>query len=76
MKKELLSYFKESIEDIAARYEISQEEMKAKLKKNYDGYRFSEEGSDIYNPWSILNCLADKKKYPFIGMRPDSPRLS
>ena len=60
-EKELYSYFKEGIEDLAARYEISHEEMKAKLKKNYDGYRFSEEGSDIYNPWSILNCMSDRK---------------
>lgn len=60
-EKELYSYFKEGIKMIAERYQISFDEMKAKLKKNYDGYRFAEEGSDIYNPWSVLNCFDDKK---------------
>lgn len=31
------------------------------LKKNYDGYRFSESGSDIYNPWSILNAMSESQ---------------
>ena len=31
------------------------------LKRNYDGYRFAEEGSEIYNPWSLLNALSESK---------------
>lgn len=27
------------------------------LKKYYDGYHFSEDLLDIYNPWSLMNCL-------------------
>lgn len=60
-EKELYSYFKPGIEELAERYDISHESACGMLKKNYDGYRFSEEGSDIYNPWSILNCMSDKK---------------
>lgn len=27
------------------------------LKKYYDGYHFSEDLTDVYNPWSLMNCL-------------------
>lgn len=33
----------------------------SKLKKYYDGYRFAEKGSDIYNPWSLLNALNESR---------------
>ena len=38
-------------------YEISQ------VKTWYDGYKFG--NSDIYNPWSILNFLSDRKIRPY-----------
>lgn len=37
------------------------EEMKEKLKAHYDGYHFSEKSPDIYNPYSLLNALSDRK---------------
>ena len=43
---------------------VSYNEAALMLKQNYDGYRFTAEGSDIYNPWSILNAMAFSK----IGM--------
>ncbi len=33
------------------------------VKSWYDGYKFG--NSDIYNPWSILNFLTDKKLIPY-----------
>ena len=60
-EKELFTHFKMGIEELAESYEISYEDACGKLKKNYDGYRFAEEGSEIYNPWSLLNCFSDKK---------------
>ncbi len=48
--KEALKYF-----DIE--YEISQ------VKTWYDDYKFG--NSDIYNPWSILNFLSDRKIRPY-----------
>lgn len=60
-EKELYNHFKEGIEDLAEVYQLSYESAFQKLKKNYDGYRFARFGSDIYNPWSILNCLSDRK---------------
>lgn len=60
-EKELYTYLKSGITDLSEEYDISYEDTCAKLKQNYDGYRFAAKGSDIYNPWSILNCLADRK---------------
>ncbi len=38
-------------------------ENKEEVKKWYDGYNFG--GTEIYNPWSILNVLDNKKIQPY-----------
>lgn len=60
-EKELYDNLGEGILELADKYKISYADALERLKKNYDGYRFAEEGSDIYNPWSLFNCLSDKK---------------
>ena len=60
-EKELFEHFKMGIEELAEKYNISYEAACARLKKNYDGYRFAEEGSEIYNPWSLFNCFSKIK---------------
>lgn len=60
-ESELYSYFAEPIKDLAVRYGYSEEEMKAKLKRQYDGYHFSDEMTDIYNPFSLLNTFASQR---------------
>ena len=42
---------------LAEEYECTPEEMHAKLKLQYDGYRFAKESPDIYNPFSLLKCF-------------------
>ena len=59
--EELHSYFKEPIRTLAQKYKYTEEEMKAFLKKQYDGYHFGENLIDIYNPFSILNAFASQK---------------
>ncbi len=56
-EQELFENLKEGIELLALKRRWSNEQVKIELKKNYDGYRFAPDGSDIYNPWSVLNCL-------------------
>ncbi len=56
-EKELLNNFKGGISSLAAKRKEDFATACAMLKKNYDGYRFAPEGSDIYNPWSLLSCL-------------------
>lgn len=59
-EKELHHYFREGIEQLASAYGQTYEEASLKLKQNYDGYRFTKFGSDMYNPWSLLNALSKK----------------
>lgn len=60
-EEELHIYFQTGIDAVARQYKISHEAACEKLKRNYDGYRFAAEGSEIYNPWSLLNCLSSRK---------------
>ncbi|MDE7413404.1 MAG: ATP-binding protein [Muribaculaceae bacterium] len=54
---ELHHYFKPGINRYASEEGISPEQACRQLKTNYDGYRFSRKGSEIYNPWSVLNFM-------------------
>ena len=55
---ELYSYFAEPISEMANRMEYTTDEMKKVLKKQYDGYHFSNNlTTDIYNPFSIINAF-------------------
>ena len=58
---ELLSYFAESIREMAESEGYSEEEMCQLLKKHYDGYHFGENMVDVYNPFSLLNAFDSKK---------------
>ena len=58
---EMLTQMKEDMERLAAKLNISPEEVLLKLKENYDGYHFTYPSPDIYNPFSLLNAFADGK---------------
>ena len=60
-EEEMYRYFAEPIEGLAQKYKCSTDEMKHRLKLQYDGYHFSEDLTDIYNPFSILNAF-DKQR--------------
>ncbi len=60
-EKEMMDNLQAGIKALGDRNEISEEETRRQLKENYDGYRFAKDGSDIYNPWSLLNCLNKKE---------------
>ena len=66
-KDELVEYFDKEIEAMALKYKCTKEKMYAELKRQYDGYHFSEKMLDIFNPFSILNALSEKnlKNYWF-----------
>ncbi|MDE6072844.1 MAG: ATP-binding protein [Muribaculaceae bacterium] len=59
-ESELLENFGTGIEQLAHEEDTTFEGASYLLKENYDGYRFAPKGSEIYNPWSLLNCLAKK----------------
>jgi len=60
-KEELLTIFDEDIEMVATRYKCSKEDMIDRLKLNYDGYHFSNESEDIFNPFSMMNVFRSKQ---------------
>ena len=59
---ELLNYFKDGVSEFASSSGLSFDEAVSDLKDNYDGYHFSPfRRLDIYNPFSLLNCLSKKR---------------
>ena len=56
-EKELLGNFQVGIQRLADNRRTDFEGACRQLKQNYDGYRFAPEGSDIYNPWSVLKAM-------------------
>ena len=57
-QQELEAAFIPEIKSMSEENEISQEECLALLKKNYDGYHFSQDiKTDIYNPFSLMNAF-------------------
>ena len=58
---ELEENFVPEIEAMAERFRFSKDECLAELKRMYDGYHFCMNCPDIYNPFSLLNALAEKK---------------
>ena len=58
-EEELTTYLSSEIEKLAEAENSTVEGTRATLKKKYDGYCFSRKGVKVYNPFSILNVLAD-----------------
>ena len=61
-EEELLSVFKEQIKELGLSSGLTEEETIAKLRRKYDGYHFSEGMTDVFNPFSVLNCL-DRRQF-------------
>ena len=58
---ELLTQLQPDIQRMADANHETYEEACAHLKKQYDGYHFSEDCEDIYNPFSLFNALNSRK---------------
>ena len=59
-ENELFSYFKIGIKNLAENLNRSETEIKHELKSRYDGYRFSANGKEMYNPFSIVSVMEDR----------------
>ena len=59
-KEQLLTDFKDGIEAMAAHNSLTFNETEEKLKEHYDGYHFTPNSPDIFNPYSIINALDDR----------------
>ncbi len=58
-KEELLTQMSGDIDELAKKLNLSREETIAELTEHYDGYHFCWPSSDVFNPFSLLNCFAD-----------------
>ena len=58
-QSELENYFSNEIKDLAFANNITKSECLKSLKDKYDGYHFSKELIDVYNPYSILKTFSD-----------------
>ena len=58
---EMFQYFDEPIREMATYYHCTYDEMVAKLKKQYDGYHFSDEMRGVFNPFSLLNAFKHQR---------------
>ena len=60
-EKELGHYFAEPIEAMSRKYHCTVEEMRQLLKRRYNGYHFSDELNDVYNPFSLINAFFNNR---------------
>ena len=64
-QEEIEHYFPQPIADMAEDYRCTPEEMRQRLKLQYDGYHFSDRLTDVYNPFSLLNALDSRRIYDY-----------
>ena len=57
-KEELTTTLNQDIELMAEHNGVSKEEMARMLQENYDGYHFTRNSPDIFNPFSLMRALA------------------
>ncbi len=60
-EEEMISQLHVGIDQLAEARSIGFDEAVQALKNNYDGYHFTWPSPDIYNPFSLLNALADSR---------------
>ena len=70
--KEEEEYFQSSVAELAMAEGVSVDEMRAKLRRRYDGYNFSKRLRGVYNPFCLLNvfALGDVENYWYSSATP------
>ncbi|TFH83391.1 ATP-binding protein [Segatella hominis] len=58
-EEELRSALAQQISEMAEEYEVTEEEMLLKLRRQFDGYHFSRRMRGVYNPFSILRAFKE-----------------
>ena len=61
-KEEVVTKMQDYIEQLALANEWTIDEAVAQLTQQYDGYHFTWPSSDIFNPFSLLNAMQDKRR--------------
>jgi hypothetical protein len=71
-ESELIRDFKPELQALAEKKGITRDEAFAEMKKRYDGYHFSKECEDMYNPFSVLNTLK-KRDFAYYWFKTGTP---
>ncbi len=58
---EMLATMQPGIEQLAEHEGLTYDEAVERLKQTYDGYHFCWPSPDVYNPFSLLNAMSDRK---------------
>ncbi len=64
-EEELLKTFRPGIESVVEKRKESFDTTLATLRDYYDGYRFTADGSRLYNPFSVLKALSNREIAPY-----------
>jgi len=59
-EQELKDNFQEGITELGKVNNMTKDEVLAKLKLKYDGYRFSRNAEGVYNPFSLLSAMDNR----------------
>jgi hypothetical protein len=60
-EQELVDNFQYGINDLAAKFGCSTNEILVQLKDKYDGYHFGADSEGLYNPFSLLNAFKQRE---------------
>ena len=60
-EEELSTVLREDTEKLAGILSMTGEEIRQKLKLQYDGYHFAEDSPGVYNPFSLLKAFQQRK---------------
>ena len=60
-EEEIHTYFDDTLHRLAEKNRLTYDEACEKLRARYDGYHFVENGTGIYNPFSLLSTMATLK---------------
>ncbi|MCM1319953.1 MAG: ATP-binding protein [Muribaculaceae bacterium] len=71
-ESEISGNFEESIAMLAKANEMTPNEVKHRLRREYDGYHFSRKSEGVYNPFSLLNAF-NKKSFSHYWMASGTP---
>jgi len=69
---ELLEQFQPELHQLAKKSGMTYDETVAEVKKRYDGYRFTSEGANMYNPFSLLSTFM-QNKYAYYWFKTGTP---
>lgn len=59
-QEELEGTFSSHLEQMANELEMSTADLRERLRKDYNGFRFAANAQTVYNPFSTCRCLADR----------------